>query len=43
MAPSCSASSTLVNVAEDAETRLVRLLAETAGDLLANFVQQYDE
>lgn len=40
MAP--SASSTLVNVAEDAETRLVRLLAET-GDLPANFVQQCDE
>jgi hypothetical protein len=42
MAASCSASSTLVNVVEDAETRLVRLLAET-GDLPANFVQQYDE
>jgi hypothetical protein len=40
MAP--SASSTLVNVAEDAETRLVRLLAET-GNLPANFVQQCDE
>jgi hypothetical protein len=40
MAP--SASSTLVNVAEDAETRLVRLLAETGG-LPANFVEQCDE